>query len=258
MAPISLYTAPREIYSIGDNIKTPPNLNEFDRTLTQAIDSYLLEFASRYGHPIGYMQEQQGSLVQNLFPIKGNETEQISSSSKVQLELHTETAFHPWKPDVLILFCLKGDSRAETTISILSDILPKLSNETVEILKQDRFLTSIDASFQNSKQSNRQIQMPILAKDCSSMTFDQYLMRGIDNEAKEALEQFRKTVINRIMSLTLSKGDVLVIDNHKVIHGRTAFVPRHDGTDRWLKRVMVRRELPPPDQMSGSVITTIL
>lgn len=258
VAPISLHTSPREIYNIGDKVKTPANLHEFDSNLTQSIDSYLLEFASSYGYPVGYVQEQHGSLVQNLFPIKGNETEQISSSSKVQLELHTETAFHPWKPDVLILFCLKGDRRAETTLSILSDILPKLSNDTINILKQERFLTSIDASFRNAKQPNRQIQMSILSDDCLSMTFDQYLMKGIDVESREALEQFRQAVISRMMGLALTQGDILVIDNHKVIHGRTAFTPRHDGTDRWLKRVMVRRELPPLDQMSGSVITTIL
>jgi alpha-ketoglutarate-dependent taurine dioxygenase len=37
----------------------------------------------------------------------------------------------------------------------------------------------------------------------------------------------------------LAAGDVLVVDNDVVVHGREPFRPRYDGTDRWLKRVSV-------------------
>jgi len=258
VAAISLLSIHKSKYVDYLDIPTPPNLEVHNPDSTYGIDQYLLARSQEYGQPIGYVQEQNGSLVQNLFPIAGNENRQISSSSKVQLELHTETAFHPWKPDYLILFCLKEDRRAETTVALLVDILSSISSRTIEILQTHRFSTSIDVSFQNECQTDRVIQMPVLSGDCSKMTFDQALMRANDPEAQAALDEFRYAVYKNLMSLTLRRGDLLVIDNHKAIHGRGPFVPRYDGTDRWLKRVMVRRELPPPEHIRGSVIITKL
>jgi alpha-ketoglutarate-dependent taurine dioxygenase len=57
--------------------------------------------------------------------------------------------------------------------------------------------------------------------------------------------------------VVLSDGDVLVIDNDRAVHGRSPFVPRYDGTDRWLKRALVVRELPYGD-VFGRVIQTRL
>jgi alpha-ketoglutarate-dependent taurine dioxygenase len=57
--------------------------------------------------------------------------------------------------------------------------------------------------------------------------------------------------------VVLQAGDVLVIDNERAVHGRTPFVPRYDGTDRWLKRALVVTSLPAID-MVGRVIQTRL
>jgi hypothetical protein len=38
----------------------------------------------------------------------------------------------------------------------------------------------------------------------------------------------------------LRPGDLLIVDNDAVVHGRVAFRARYDGSDRWLKRVLVR------------------
>ncbi|NBT21304.1 MAG: hypothetical protein EBT17_04190, partial [Actinobacteria bacterium] len=56
-------------------------------------------------------------------------------------------------------------------------------------------------------------------------------------------------------TVVLGDGDLLVIDNDRAVHGRTPFVPRYDGTDRWLKRALVVRELPHGDVI-GRVIQT--
>lgn len=42
------------------------------------------------------------------------------------------------------------------------------------------------------------------------------------------------------MAVALTPGDVLVVDNDLVVHGRVPFKARYDGTDRWLKRSSVR------------------
>jgi hypothetical protein len=42
------------------------------------------------------------------------------------------------------------------------------------------------------------------------------------------------------VAVALEPGDVLVVDNDLVVHGRVPFRARYDGTDRWLKRASVR------------------
>jgi L-asparagine oxygenase len=61
-----------------------------------------------------------------------------------------------------------------------------------------------------------------------------------------------------VQEITLQTGDLLVIDNNKTIHGRKQFQARYDGTDRWVQRVLVRKELPPSDQITGHIIHTDL
>lgn len=41
----------------------------------------------------------------------------------------------------------------------------------------------------------------------------------------------------------LEPGDLLVVDNRRAIHGRSAFPARYDGFDRWLQRMYVARDL---------------
>jgi L-asparagine oxygenase len=54
----------------------------------------------------------------------------------------------------------------------------------------------------------------------------------------------------------LETGDLLIIDNNKTIHGRKPFQPRYDGTDRWVQRMLIRKELPPKEQMNGHIVIT--
>jgi alpha-ketoglutarate-dependent taurine dioxygenase len=58
-------------------------------------------------------------------------------------------------------------------------------------------------------------------------------------------------------SVVLEPGDLLVIDNDIVVHGRSPFVARFDGTDRWLQRAFVVEDLAPSNgERDGRVITT--
>ncbi|MFV0320670.1 MAG: TauD/TfdA family dioxygenase, partial [Microbacterium sp.] len=38
-------------------------------------------------------------------------------------------------------------------------------------------------------------------------------------------------------------GDLFLFDNRRVMHARTPFEPRYDGTDRWLQRVIISDDL---------------
>jgi alpha-ketoglutarate-dependent taurine dioxygenase len=229
-----------------------------DVPTTRKIDDLVISLACKYGTPIGYAQEQSGRLVQNLFPIKSTENKQISSSSKTELFLHTETAFHPYLPDYLILYCVRGDPAAATTYADIADIVEHLSTKAQNILRQPRFVTTVDLSFRTKGEEDQEVLTQIISGTTANpqLKYDASVMRGIDNIAQAALDELTSAIPQCTREVILNTGDALVINNKTTIHGRTPFTPRYDGTDRWIKRVLVRNELP-ADCVGGVIKTTV-
>lgn len=224
-------------------------LPKYDSSVLADIDKSLIASGSRFGSVYGFAQEQDGRIVQNLFPIKKNESMQISSSSGTVLEMHTETAFHPWRPEVVLLLCARGDSQAGTNVASLSDIKPLLDAESLRILHMPEFVTRIDESFRSEGHPDKEILTPILFDGATSMTYDRALMKSVTESGQRALEAFSNAIDRVKTTIYLKTGEVLILNNRTTVHGRTPFKARYDGTDRWMKRVMVSTKLPDWDEM---------
>lgn len=241
---------------LGDVPRTPAT--PFTDEPTPVADGVLIEEAVKLGQPFGYIQEQEGRLIQNIVPVYKLESQQISSSSKVELEMHTETAFHPYMPRYVLLFCMRGDITAETTYAVIDEILERLPASVISTLKTDMFYTTIDDSFRMKSEPNAYIRKQIISEDEKTLVYDSSAMRPLSDDAAIALSAMSKAVQDSKRSIVLDAGDLLIIDNHKTVHGRKPFQPRYDGTDRWLKRCLVLDQVPPKDQFEGRVITTRL
>jgi L-asparagine oxygenase len=233
-----------DVEELLKHTRTPTSLKFEQTDELREIDKCLIDCARGWGRPFGYWQEQDGAIVQNIFPIKKSENEQISSSSKKPLEMHTETAFHPWLPQYVFLLCLRGDSKAGTTFVDIDELVANLTKDEINILHQPIFKTSIDASFLNSQQTNKTITMPILYNNGSSIRYDRNLMHSDDIDGHNVLLRLAELVEELKVVIYLETGQMAVIENWKIIHGRTEFMPRYDGWDRWLKRILVRRSMP--------------
>ena len=212
---------------------------------TATSEFTLLTVARLLGHPVGYEPEHGGDIVQNLVPVRGAETRQVSTSSRVDLMFHTEAAFHPFRPRYLLLLCLRGDDAAITTLSSIHELLPHLPVSVAEVLFQPRFRTAVDESYLQGRTNVLSAAMPVLSGDrrWPSMVFDADLMVGVDSEADEALQVLARAVAATQTGVALEPGDLLVVDNSLSVHGRTAYTPRFDGTDRWLQRAFVATDL---------------
>ena len=229
-------------------------------TQVRVPDAYteLLNVSLAYGYTIGYTQEQSGKLIHHLFPIKSTESEQISTSSKVDLALHTETAFHPYKPDYVVLACLRGDKNAATTYADVKTLVKLLSADSITELLKVQYTTKVDASFRTNGEQDQQVELSILKETSNGyqITHDQAFVQGMNKKAQTALDELNKVIASNTEEVTLRAGDVLIINNSRTIHGRKPFSPRYDGTDRWLLRCLVREELPPESERRGSVVAT--
>ncbi|MFA5775692.1 MAG: hypothetical protein WC864_10010, partial [Ilumatobacteraceae bacterium] len=139
------------------------------------------------------------------------------------------------------------------------DIVEHLSPSDLEALRQSRFRTAVDASFLKGSSSGLGSAQPILSGSESDLTFvyDADLMVGIDSEAQDVLERLADAIGESTKSIVLDAGDLLVIDNNVAVHGRSPFVARFDGTDRWLQRTFIVSDLSPSaSDRIGRIITT--
>lgn len=59
----------------------------------------------------------------------------------------------------------------------------------------------------------------------------------LNPSAMKAMKELREAFIKTMLNFQLRVGDMAIVDNRVAVHGRTSFVPRYDGTDRWLHRV---------------------
>lgn len=216
-------------------------------TKSNASEALLLAVARRLGQPVGYAPEHGGDLVQNIVPVAATAGRQISTSSKVPLMFHTETAFHPFRPRYLLLLCLRGDPQAHTTLASSTAVVPHLEPEHRHVLFQNRFRTAVDESHHRGGPRRLSEPMAVFHGDerRPTMVFDADLMVGLDHEAVEALDALRFLIDEHHVSVTLRSGDLLVVDNYFAVHGRSPYQPRFDGSDRWLQRTFVISDLAP-------------
>jgi L-asparagine oxygenase len=243
---------------VGDVPATPSSPTEATGK-DHTSELVLLTVARRVGHPVGYEPEHGGDIVQNLLPTRGDVARQTSTSSGVELEFHTETAFHPHKPRYLLLLCLRGDPEAQTLLCSIGQVLGRLTLGVQQVLREPRFRTGIDESFTGTRSNRLGHALPVLAGSdaAPTFTFDADLMTGTDPKAAEALEELRQAIRAEHVGVALEAGDLLVVDNSVSVHGRSPFTARFDGTDRWLQRTFVVTDLArSATERRGRVITT--
>ena len=83
-------------------------------------------------------------------------------------------------------------------------------------------------------------------------------MKASSTAGRKAIEELNQAIKSSVKKVALKSGELMIIDNRKTVHGRLPFTPRYDGTDRWLMRTLVMKQLPPSKNMSGEIVTTVL
>jgi hypothetical protein len=89
-------------------------------------------------------------------------------------------------------------------------------------------------------------QVPVLFGDPESpyLRLDPFFMKPVgDRETQEALKAAIGAIDAVLEDLVLEPGGIYFIDNYQGVHGRKPFRARFDGSDRWLKRINIARDL---------------
>lgn len=215
------------------------------------------------GDLVTWASEQDGYIVHNVLPIKQYEDSQLGWGSANEFILHVEDAFSPYSPDYLGLICMRNPDLTGTTISALSDLdlsqldLDTLFGEHFHVRPDDAHLAS--ATEQNSYNPHRDLalsqreeevkQAPRTAilfgdREAPYLRLDPpYMYADGSEKSQAAMAQFLQALNANKTRVCLRSGDMVFIDNCRAVHGRDPFKAKYDGTDRWLKRVKVTRDL---------------
>ena len=227
---------------------TPSRSGEKARKATHASELWLCAVASALGEPVGYLQEKQGSIVQDVFPTPGNADKLSSESSSILLDFHTEIAFHPFMPDYVLLYGLRQDpaGEARTIFSSVRRFIHLLDPADRDTLFADLFRSGVDYSFGNTFE--RRGAGPLVSvlygdRQDPFLRYDLDLMEGQTPSARRALQLVRALVNDVKRDVTIEAGSLLVLDNRRSVHARSNFHAHYDGRDRWLQRLSVVRDL---------------
>ncbi|MFE7575975.1 guanitoxin biosynthesis L-enduracididine beta-hydroxylase GntD [Streptomyces sp. NPDC057521] len=248
---------------------TPPDWR--DKTTPDAtlrLDIPFLLISCLLGEPIGWATQQDGRVMHDIFPIRAHEHGQIGWGSAETLTWHTEDAFHPLRTDYLALMCLRNPDGVETTFADIADV--RLDDAMRAALAEERFKILPDDSHRPRNQvaggqqdpevaelvrrSADRVDSALRSPEPVAVLFgspkdpyvrlDPYYMQGVQGEGEQlALDGIEAALDNAMGGVSLTPGDIAFIDNYRVVHGRKPFQARFDGTDRWLRRLNIARDL---------------
>ncbi|MFB4313833.1 TauD/TfdA family dioxygenase [Actinomadura sp. 21ATH] len=214
-----------------------PGSVERDATLPACVQMLIV---FQLGEPGAFAEEKAGALVQNIVPVPGRE-EQQSNAGSVVFEMHVENAFHEHSPDFVALSCLRNDheNQARLRVASVRRALGLLDRRAAAVLAEPRFVTEPPTSFRGRDGGAR--PHAVLTGDPADpdVRVDFSTTHPVDDEAKQAMWRLQEAFEASALEFPLSRGDLALLDNRLSLHGRTAFVPRYDGRDRWLHRTFV-------------------
>jgi L-asparagine oxygenase len=237
-------------------VPTPPGWQVAEKESAAIREELvLLLIASILGDPFAWSNQQNGRLVHDVCPARGQENSLTSASSQQQLTLHTEDVFHSCRGDYVALMCLRNPDQVGTTVATVDSV--EFSEPLREVLHQDRFRFFPDDSHDAVPQHSAENPSALEERphEVASVLFgpqeSPYLRIDADftspvpgdEEAERAMNEAAERLSATAERVVLSPGEAAFIDNYRVIHGRDTFTPRYDGTDRWLKRTSMVRDL---------------
>ena len=203
----------------------------------------LLLVAHGLGDPASFLAEKSGAFVQDVVPVPGQEHVQGNVGS-VELSFHTENAFHPHRPDHVMLLCLRPDHDevAELRTACARRLLPNLSADTREALHRKDVHDVRTTVVRRHRRGHRARDPhrrprrpgPLLRPGRHS----RHHRRG-----RVALAVLNEAIREHSDGVRLRHGDLAIVDNRVTMHGRSSFTPRYDGRDRWLQRTFAFADL---------------
>ncbi|MGB8817403.1 MAG: TauD/TfdA family dioxygenase [Rhizobiaceae bacterium] len=215
--------------------------------------------SSAIGGVFGWRTQENGRFLRHIVPIESVKNEQLGGSSATTLMWHTEEAFHTGRADFFTLMCYRNREQATTNIACVDDL--DLPETTLNILRKPRFTILPDKSHTPVENTSEQWKLnaeafsaieemmnnpqpvPLIygRNDMPMMRVDQAFVSTVDGdeEAAAALSELHAALDRAAIPLQMEPGDIVLLDNLRVAHGRSIYVPDYGKKHRWMRRVNI-------------------
>jgi len=222
---------------VGSPLPATPCDRPGPQAVSMMADAVIGTFATLYGTLYTIQGKAAGRHIHDVCPVRGDEYTQLGSS-QTGLLWHVEEAFHPMRPTWLSLLCLRGDPGAVTKVARARDL--DLPAGLALSLRERCFKLQVDETYGSLKEAATAMTCvlagptddPEIVLDPAYTLYEDESQLAQVNVVADAAERAHQ-------AFTLQEGDLLVFNNRRAVHARTAFAPRKDGMDRWLKRAFM-------------------
>lgn len=212
----------------------------------------ILGMTEWYGY--GYTTQQNAVIHNNIVQVK--ELASVpghSASAPHELGLHVEDASYNLgegrdiSPDFLTLHYLRNPHNVPTLVSLPQ--WDQLSSNTRDLLSEKWFFNRTNPA-QGGEGNNPESTVsviygpsedPWIRLNTAKLDLEQY-----EPSQQAALIEMRNHLEKQRLEILAESGQILIIDNRRVLHGRPAFKPSHqpyyNGTDRWQRRLVISND----------------
>lgn len=197
---------------------------QFDAGKLNDPDQYLLSLVSSFAEPISYFDQP---LIMDVVPRDGANPASYAGTAK--LDLHTDVSWVSVPPRYVVMMCIDpGDGSGVPLVSDGWKGLADLPRDTIEQLKAQEVTFAAPSHVDHW--------------GCTAPIISQYDARYqirfrsdlLTEDTTNAIDLFREAIKKHAIQLVISPGSVWIVDNYRVLHGRTEI---NMSSKRALKRM---------------------
>ncbi|MFI9511283.1 TauD/TfdA family dioxygenase [Nocardia sp. NPDC052566] len=237
---------------------TPANGGPYRDKPSYIAEGVLLGLSGLLGEPVGFSTERDGRIIHDIIPTQDGASTQTSRGSDVLLNFHNDIVhdvsgrYDISNPDFLVLNCLRADMLGEAMTCYVDarDLLDNLDSDVVAALRAPDYRLNAPGGYTQKYADGAEVlSEPVPLITGPEHSPEVYVaangVKRLTETAEQAFNELqrvcRETDIGQVVKL--EPGQALLINNRKGLHSRSQFRARYDGTDRWLQRTYIRKNL---------------
>ena len=205
------------------------DLDEIGATVLRFADAInLLEFIQSIG---GKSRRNNLEDSNPLWEVKPQpvQNQLIRSLTNQEFNLHTDASFEKNPPQYIAIFVVRQDRMGcgKTIICDSREIIPRLNQTSKDVLSA-KFRFKVPPEYFKGKDAN--ISEIIQG---NRIRFRREILCNLDENQKDAVNDFETISTLLQHTFLLERFELLLLDNHRILHGRTKIV----DTKRHLQRI---------------------
>jgi alpha-ketoglutarate-dependent taurine dioxygenase len=173
------------------------------------------------------------SMDQPLRDAVGNEA---LSSNAAEFPLHTDDAYSPAPARFVLMHCWQADASGggESWIAHVNQIVALAPPDLIERLTTQPYTTPYGQTCILMRDTSGQWHVRFNHRDM--LGYAKLRFQFVSEQKRQDLAAFAALAMQCVERITLKPGDCIVVDNHRVLHGRSNFDPK---SGRLIKRLRI-------------------